>query len=337
MALNPVSVKVDNSKNSVPKQQISFKGAGNPIIWMMDGISRGGFAANFVTQDMLGMALPRTAAGLTRNSNDTGKKNTAYAKLVAIREFLSGPSSFMIPAAILWATKKHFGRANDVPINYIQGFSDSFNKLAEINKYTTKQEWKNAFYKNTVRNLIENSTLDITGKKSLLGAKELDAETEKFSKKLIEMDNVPKKRAKALKNEFVNDFVELRKKHSDNPSNKINTAWFRTEKEVLNSGDKNFLNSTIGRFVNHLVDYTEDITNSISKKYKPSESIKAFVDNFKYKRAGSRFIANIGMTAAVISFFTIIPKIYNQKNGKNPALAGLTPDQAPPKSEKEVK
>ncbi len=352
MTLNPVSVKVESSQNNVPRRQVSFKG-GNPVIWMMDGIGRGGFAANFVAQDMLGMALPRTAAGLTRNSDDTGKQNTAYAKLVAIREFLSGPSSFMIPAAMLYATKKHFGRANDVPINYIKGFSDNFNAFSAKNAdlLSNPQELKNAYYKHSVRNLIENSTLNEKNTKTLLSAQELDAEVEKFANKLIEMDNAPKKYlwspktkdgetikyAKDLKGEFISDFVELRKKHSENPSNKINTAWFKTEADILNTPHKGFLEGTIGRFVDNLTNYTNDLTNSISKKFKVGENIKDFVDNFAHKRVGSRFLSNIVMTAAVISFFTIIPKLYNAKDGKNPALAGLTPDQIPPKPEKEVK
>lgn len=353
MTLNPVSVKVDNN-NSLPRKQVAFRGGGNPIIWMMDGINKGGFAAQFVTQDMLGMALPRTAAGLTRNSKDTGEKNTAYARLVAIREFLSGPSSFMIPAAMLYATKKHFGAANDVPSTYIKAFSDDFTKFADANPEALKnpKELKAAYYKHSVRNLIENSTLGKNGK-SLLSPEEINAETEKFTQKLIDMESAPKKYlwspktkdgkqivyAKDLKGQFLEDFVELRKKHSENPSNKINTAWFKSESQILNTegnGEK-FVKTSVGRFVDHLRDYTKDLSNSISKKLKPGENVKNFVENFCHKRVGSRFISNLSMTAAVICFFTIIPKLYNSKDGKNPALAGLTPEQTPPAEKKEVK
>lgn len=348
MTLNPISVKVDNT----PRRQVAFKGVGNPVIIIMDSITRGGFAAAFITQDMLGMAVPRTAAGLTRNSDDTGKKNTAYAKLVMIREFLSGPSSFMIPAAILYGVKKKFGRANDVPINYIKGFSDDFKTFASnrpelLNK---PQELKMLYYKHGVKNLIENSTVDKNGKKLLSGI-ELDTKVEKMANMLVEMDNAPKKHfwntksknspkyAKDFKAEFVEEFVNLRKKYSDNPSNKINTAWFKSQDPILNSGfesDK-LIKGNVDRFVNHIRNYTNDLTGSMAKKFRSGDSIKKFVDNFCHKRVGSRFVANISMTGAIIAFCTVIPKLYNSKDGKNPALAGLQIETAPPKSSKEVK
>lgn len=352
MAINPVSVKVENNSNkynqTAPKA-VTF-GNFNPVISMMDGIDKGGFAASFIIQDMLGMAVPRTVTGLTRNSDQTGESNKGYARLVAIRELLSGPSTFAIPAMMLWGIKKRFGRANNVPVNFIKGFNDHFADVAEKNSkiLNNQQELKKAFYKNMAKNLLESSTTnwkaDGTIEHYLVG-KELDQEVEKFANKLIAIDKAPKKYfwnrgdanskgekfAKTLKGEFVEDFVELRKTHSDNPSNKLFKAWFKLKNDIPNTADGH-LETKVGSFIDYVMDYTNDAVKSVTNKFQPGEQkVRSFVENFGHKRAGSRFLVNVGMTAAVISFFTIIPKLYNSKDGKNPALAGLTPEHQPSK------
>ena len=98
----------ENNKSYANSQRnnVAFGSAADIMLATMDGIERGGFAASFVAQDFLGMAAPRTIKGLSRNSDATGKKNTAYATSVAIREILSGPSLFIIPSAILWGAAK---------------------------------------------------------------------------------------------------------------------------------------------------------------------------------------------------------------------------------------
>lgn len=363
MAINPVSVNVENNSNKYNKtapKTVAF-GNFNPVISMMDGIDKGGFAASFIVQDMLGMAVPRTVTGLTRNSDQTGESNKGYAHLVAIRELLSGPSTFAIPAMMLWGIKKRFGRANNVPVNFIKGFNDHFADITEKNSkiLNNQQELKNTFYKNIAKNLLESSTTnwkkDGTIEHYLVG-EELDKEVEKFTNKLIAIDKAPKKYfwnrsetnskgekfAKALKGEFVEDFVELRKTHSDNPSNKLFKAWFTVKDEIINTEHQKHkqLETKVGSFIDYLMDYSDDAVKSVTTKFKPGEQkIRSFVENFGHKRAGSRFLANIGMTAAVISFFTIIPKLYNSKDGKNPALAGLTPEHQPhqPSNKKEGK
>ena len=92
----------------------SFQGFGNPITVVMDAIDRGGFAASFIAQDGIGMVAPRIWEGLNRNrkrekdpvtGEETGKKtgplNWEFARREGIREVLSGPSAFIIPAIML--------------------------------------------------------------------------------------------------------------------------------------------------------------------------------------------------------------------------------------------
>lgn len=360
MAINPIGVKVEgnknNNNNNSAAKQVSFCGF-NPVLMLMDGIDKGGFAATFIVQDFLGMAAPRTLTGLTRNSNETGEKNTGYARLVAIREILSGPSTFIIPGIMIYAIKKSFGRANDVPVNFIKGLNDHFEDFAQ--KHTDilsdSKKLKAAYYEHAVNHMLYSSTTsserNIKGEyEHYLVGEELKSETQKLTKLLVEIDEAPKKYfwnygktnkngqkyAETLKGEFIEHFVELRKSHSDNPSNKIHKIWFNIKNNIPNVKEKS-LNATIGEFVNHLMNYTDDVTNTISKKFKPDGSIKKFVEDFGYQRVASRFLANTAMTAAVIAFFTIIPKLYNSKDGKNPALAGLDTNEQYPKKKAEGK
>ena len=79
-----MSVKAINSATSVaqqkqtnhnkqePKQQ-SFTGSFNPVILLMDGIEKGGFAATFIAQDGIGMVAPRIYEGLNRNRKEDEK------------------------------------------------------------------------------------------------------------------------------------------------------------------------------------------------------------------------------------------------------------------------
>ena len=84
-----MSVKAINSANSVNKQhkslndrknsnnQQTFTGSFNPVVMLMDGIDKGGFAASFITQDGIGMVAPRIYEGLNRNrkKDENGKRN----------------------------------------------------------------------------------------------------------------------------------------------------------------------------------------------------------------------------------------------------------------------
>ena len=85
-ALNatPKNARTFNSSLSASP---SFKGI-DPTTAMIDfwaAIARGGLAASFTVQDMLGTNFPRTFAALDRNKDITGKNNYKAAVEVAIR------------------------------------------------------------------------------------------------------------------------------------------------------------------------------------------------------------------------------------------------------------
>ena len=104
----------------------SFKGM-DPTTCLIDmwaAIARGGLAASFTVQDMLGTNFPRTFAALDRNKDITGKNNYKAAVEVAIREFTTGPSMFVIPALVLAGASGFSGEANRVPKDTIAVFSN---------------------------------------------------------------------------------------------------------------------------------------------------------------------------------------------------------------------
>ena len=216
-----------------------FTGGFNPVVTVTDAIARGGFAAEFIAQDGIGMVAPRIWEGLNRGrpiDEETGEKtgpyNWAFARREGIREVLSGPSAFLIPAGILAVIKKYSGRANNVSINMINTLSENFAKVAENNKDAIKavtdfrnpeqvKDIKLSFYKQmfgeTLKSSLENK----------LTPDELDAKSTAMAEKLIEIENAKSKgffkhlvgkstpgMKEDLTGELVNDFMSLKKRPS---------------------------------------------------------------------------------------------------------------------------
>src|ERR1035437_67005 len=130
------------TESKQPHRQ-NFKGLDSVVITTMDAIERGGTFASFVTQDFLGAILPRPLAGLTRNKKENqGKVNTKFALKEVIREFITGPSMFIIPMGILHVTKKYVGKSLDVPANFIKGLGDIFKDTADANKLSDPKALK---------------------------------------------------------------------------------------------------------------------------------------------------------------------------------------------------
>ncbi len=330
MSVKPVqtsSIEINRNKiNSHRDNQVSFGNAGNPIITLMDAIDRGGFAASFIMQDFLGMAGPRVLTGMYRNHDKTGQLNWDFAKKEGVREILSGPSAFLIPAAMMSVIKKISGSANNVPIDFIKGFGDSFSEYAKSNAdvLADYNNTKLGFYKDTFKNILATST------NNCLKGEELDTVADDFAKKLIETEKAPKKSfwkhllgkkvdgsAQDMQNELLNEFVNLKKKSLGSSGDKIIAEYSNADKKIATS-----FKSIIG----HMRDFSEDVVKNISKKSLNSEmsNIDDVVKNMCKSRSGTRFLSNMSMWLAVVGFYTIIPKLYNKvTKGRDPGLDGL--------------
>ena len=352
MSVKPISVKLSRSaennrneqnkhsnisgvKRSLPATSadgVSFGGMENFVINFMDGIARGGFIASFLSQDFVGMVVPRVGKGLMRNHDETGELNWDFARREALRECISGPSVFVIPLTMLHFIKKA-GTANNVPVDYIRGFGEEFEKFAskEGIDYTDKTKVKREYYTEIFENVLETST-----NKGEVSPDEIKLTARKFADELIEIENSKSKgffkniRGKVVEGskedrlaKLTDEFIAIRKKHTTPGTQHWNA-------EMSTNSGKNIVEHFKG-FSRKLIDYTNDITGNLAKlsgENKSANEIAEYVKNHAPRRMGSRAITNISMWLAVVIFYFFIPKIYNSGlNGKNPGVTGISTEE----------
>lgn len=339
MSVKPIIPSIESNSNAKKVRQnqiqqrqqknVSFQGGENLIVVIQDAIDRGGFAGTFVLQDFLGMAAPRVGAGILRNHDKTGHYNWDFARREGVREVLSGPSAFLIPMAMLPFIKKFSGSANNVPVDFINRFSDTFSEFTKNNKDMIAQpEVRGKLYKEMFKDILSSST------NNGLQGEELDKMAESYSNRLLEIFNKkqsPNKsvwyslRGKSQPNSkqdkvsaLLNEFVELRKKYVGLDVD-ATQAVYTTPNGTASGSLKHVLN--------HMRDYVDDALKSTSNALKKAKDFDAeeFIKTFSRRRTGSRFLSNMAMFGAVVGFYNLIPKLYNLgvKGGRDPGLDGL--------------
>ena len=313
---SPNTVKNNRQNKSFNKQQ-TFTGSFNPVVTLMDAIDRGGFAASFIAQDGIGMVAPRIYEGLNRNrpKNEDGKKtgplNWEFARREGIRELLSGPSAFLIPLGILSVIKKVSGTANNVHVNHIEALGEDFASYASENSMNNVLAFKKGYYSKVFENVLSNST------DNNLNDEKLKEKAVKFADKLVEAEqkhlNKDKKSAKKLLAEITDEYSKLRKATVSSSSDELNVV-------LKVNGKHKTLTTNIRRLTQSLIDYTNDALKHIPHN---SEDAAQAVRKFNTHRAGTRVFTNLGMFGAVVSFYTLIPKLYNMGIKHDPGLKGL--------------
>ena len=331
-----MSIKAINSANSINKQnslneqkykkQQSFTGSFNPVVTLMDAIDKGGFAASFIAQDGIGMVAPRIYEGLNRNrkKDENGKKtgplNWEFARREGIREILSGPSAFLIPLGILTVIKKASGTANNVYVSHIKALGQDFASYAAQHpeQLDKTKEFKQGYYAKVFENALTNSTdeefkgkVQETAKK--FADKLVDAEEKRSSS-----DKKLKKEGKKLHAEIIDEYMKIRKQYAPPSVNELD-ASLKVE------GSKKPLYTDIRRLTQSLTDYSGDALEKVNKflKANANGNIDEYINKFNVHRSGTRVISNLGMWAAVVIFYTLIPKLYNLGLKHDPGLTGL--------------
>ena len=319
----------------------SFQGF-NPFVTLMDAIDRGGFAASFIAQDGIGMVAPRIKEGLNRgreedaNGKKTGPLNWDFARKEGVREILSGPSAFLIPAGMLAIIKKYSGTANNVSMDMIRALGKNFEEFAgdSANKdaLTDKAATKRNFYEKIFRNVLNTST---EGK---LSTEEINNLAVHYTNKAIEIEGAKKKNAfkhligKAVPNSkqdltqaLTDEFMLLRKQNVSPSANEI-VASLTVE------GKDKPISLSFKKLLDNMRDFSDDAIDSVNKTLKKDAGtdVKEFIQRFTKKRTGSRFITNLSMYLAVVGFYTIIPKLYNLGLKGNPALKGTSAQNSQP-------
>lgn len=327
-AINPSLNRVQYRNNNVSdiknkqvqsQNQPSFSGlslsAG--IVSLMDWIEAGGFITSFIIQDGLGMVAPRIGTGLMRGRGsidpNTGEKrgcNWEFARREALRELLSGPSAYLIPLAMISGIKK-LGKANNVPVDLINGYGSEFAKYSKQAIAENKPLNKIDFYTQIFDNLLTNST-DGTLPKHVIEEKSAT-----YAKQLIEIEDNHgnKKIRKVLENSLKEDFINIRRLHSD--------VMVDDTAAVLKSDDK-YISKGIKKILSSLSDYTHDALHYTHKHLKEDtpEAVEKLINNFNLKRTGTRVVTNLSMWGAVAAGFILIPKIYNLGLKHDPGLVG---------------
>ncbi len=331
---------------------LSFTGAfkaPNPIVWLMDFIAAGGFAASFCLQDGIGFIAPRVYKGLRRggkkkhdengneilNKNGEPKRelNWAYARKEGIREVITGPSAFVIPWLMLKGINKKFGTGNSVKLNYLDSFKDIFTEYTKENLQAIRAGAgdKEVFYKKVFKNILDQSINQQEGSVKL-SAEELDKVAADFAKKQFETDKINdkykfkfmqfgnrKKRNEELAKlgtSIEDDYMALRKKHVGGAASDIAVEMLGSDKKTIRGG-------SIGELTKAMKNYFSDAVKNTHEALKKAENINLneVINNFTSKKMGSRILTNLGLFAAVALFYTQIPKLYNMgTGGKNPAL-----------------
>lgn len=316
----------DRQKSS---NQQSFTGSFNPVVTVMDAIDKGGFAASFIAQDGIGMVAPRIYEGLNRNrqKDENGKKtgplNWEFARREGIREILSGPSAFLIPMGILAVLKKTSGTANNVHVNHIEALGQNFVDYAAKNPEQLKDAaaFKKGYYAQVLENAIHHST-----DKSLSG-EELKQTAQSFADRLVEVEtkraNKDKKGANKLFAEVVDDYMKLRKSHAAPSNNELDVL-------IEVAGKDKPLGTNFRRLAQSLTDYSGDALEKTNKflTKNANGNLDEYIKKFNLHRAGTRVLSNIGMWAAVVGFYTLIPKLYNMGLKHDPGLKGLVDEGA---------
>lgn len=355
---NKIQIKNNSSSNNnLQKKNVSFKGGVSGalsavVIGTMDAIEAGGYPASFILQDGLGFITPRVGKGLVRDAHDkkdengnvvldkNGKPvrqlNWALARKEFLREIITGPSAFVIPLAMLHVIKKHFGRGNNVKLNYTDGFQKTFTEFAQQNTDAIKNGTANKaiFYKKVFTNAIETSINSVLPNAEKMTKDEVSQIANNLTQKQIQIEKIKADKTldkKTKKNELeklgsvVDDFMKLKKGKIGGAVDEM-TVQFVSSKGKVKTG-------SIGEMVNAMSDYFDDAvknTHEELKKGLKAENIENFVKKFTNHKMGSRVWTNLGIFGAVAAFYTQIPKLYNMGLKGNPALQGTAVDTANP-------
>lgn len=365
MSIQPLNSLPDkkNNRNVIKanQNQPSFKGIPEAVVGTMDFIEKGGYAASFIIQDGLGFIAPRVGKGILRGSKKTdengnpvldenGKQvreyNWEYARKEGIREVVTGPSAFLIPLGMLAVIKKYFGAGNNVKLDYLDSFRNSFTDFAKKNFNTLNvDKAKNSeayrankleFYKNVFNDVI-NKSVNPPGVQNMNTA-EIETKAAEFAEKQLKVEeinadkslNKKARRAKLKETGSVeDDFMKLMKQKIGGTVNELGIRMTSSKGDVKGG--------SIGELLTSMNDYFDDALKNTKKALKNNSSagdVAEIVKNFTNRRIGSRVFTNLGIFSVVAFFYTQIPKLYNMGLKGNPALKGTAAEKSVPEADK---
>ena len=292
--------------NYQKKDTQSFSGVQQNVVKFADLLAAGGLAVSFTVQDMLGTNFPRTIVALNRNKEELGHYNYEHALEVGLREFITGPSLFAIPALALFVAGKAFGSSLKVPVDSIEAYGEILKKSVKDTDLKNSKDLKDSFYSNLFENVLKNACADDTSSEKMMA----------LLKKLDESKN--KKEKKISRQNLINEFISYRRQHSENSSDNFLKATIKLD-ETKKARTINF-----ETMLSEAKDFIDDASKTFEKKIKANKNadIEALVEKFVKQKKIGRGLLNVSIILLLCSFCALIPKIYTRSK-ENPALAGI--------------
>lgn len=325
-------MQVKNLNNNIvgikthPTNKTSFKGFARALgdfnQKAMNKLEKGGFFAEFVTLDLIGLVLPRVYQGFQRNKEELGHLNYQAGTEEFLREFITGPSLFLIPISLVILAGKALGKAVQINSKVFNKFTETFKSLnpASVKDADVAKNQEN-FVKKLFNDLfVNNKSVQENNLTNVAKAYEKD-----FTEQIVESLGKEGKDLKKARGSFVELIA------------KINASLFPNRKNTLGieipAGTKTHVSSAVDLFDDtrkYVSDVIPSVKLTIEDAIKNSKEtienvVKDSIDKISQVRINGRKLLCIGGTTALAAFLSIIPIIY-QRSKSNPALAGLVKD-----------
>lgn len=271
------------------------------LVNLMGAIDRGGLFASFTITDNIGTNVPRTVKGLFRNSEEIGGLNYKAALEEGLREYITGPSMFLIPAAIFYGTKKKWGPSTSVDFNLLNSFKSNLQNV-NVDMAPDKSALKRNFFENVVRSVTDDEKTVLSVTDSMMKISEMK-----------KTDYATKKEYKAavagLYEKVADAFAVANKKDAAtaiNPS----IISIKSGKDILSKDSQSFAKQAV-IFANDVVDKSAKVLDGVPTSSTKS-SFDGIVESAVTKVKGAKFLSSLVSIASIFSFMTVIPKIYSR-------------------------
>lgn len=289
-----------------PAANTSFTGVTDGLIKFWEGVDRGGLAASFTVQDMLGTNIPRTWAARNVGKEYTGKNNWTAVLENGLREFLTGPSMFVVPGAVLYGSMRCAGKANGVPVQTIKDFGDIVSQNLDKIDTSSVEKFKETFYRGVLDKAVNN-----------FDAKKQTVDVASYVSDILRMEKAPKKglinniagksmpdsREEILQG-IVNTFVRDKKANTKGYPNFL-TALITDAKDAKAAAKHEI---PIDDLIDRMGKFSDDFYKMLQKS--GGSLSEDFVKSFTNKRMGGRFATNIAMGIFTALAMWFIPRIY---------------------------
>ena len=353
--INNAKITTKHQKQA-PKQGVAFRGsfgsaAADTITKTMHGIEKGGFFAEFLVVDALGMIFPRVFQALNRNKEELGHPNYAAATEEFLREAITGPSMLLIPLGILAGSGKMLGKSSKIARQTLGDFKNLTLKACEkFTKDGNKEGLNKLFYselfdkaasnikkapqdalKEVKEHFVDNMLkLEEHSSANDGFVKGLKARYTSIAKKLTGQ-HVEQGKASTIKSQLTESLADLNKKYGE--------VGASTQISISNEAGKS---KGIGDIIDDAINFSQDSLKTIKEKA-TSSNYEAVINSVHKLKDNARKVVNALTYGAVAGFLVYVPKIY-MRNKEFPGLAGLkqegntlaTPSQEAATPKKEI-